>query len=82
MYRQRQGYWLSAANGDIDGNMLDIDFEELDLGSRRKPTEWVAVAPPVVVRKKQVARYETQSIHVTDGSIQHTRKLSRSTHLQ
>ncbi|KAK9865507.1 hypothetical protein WJX84_004097 [Apatococcus fuscideae] len=25
--------------------MLDVDFSELDLGSRRKPVEWVVVAP-------------------------------------
>ena len=25
--------------------MFDVDFSELDLGSRRKPVEWVVVAP-------------------------------------
>eukprot|EP00192_Tetraselmis_astigmatica_P002256 CAMPEP_0117686214 /NCGR_PEP_ID=MMETSP0804-20121206/22300_1 /TAXON_ID=1074897 /ORGANISM="Tetraselmis astigmatica, Strain CCMP880" /LENGTH=1054 /DNA_ID=CAMNT_0005497831 /DNA_START=599 /DNA_END=3763 /DNA_ORIENTATION=+ len=33
--------------------MLDFDFDDLDLGSRRKPTEWVAFAPPPPQRKKK-----------------------------
>ncbi len=32
--------------------MDDFNFDSLDLGSRRKPTNWVAVAPPMVYRNK------------------------------
>jgi hypothetical protein len=32
--------------------MDDFNFDALDLGSRRKPTNWVAVAPPMVYRHK------------------------------
>ncbi|CAL8463448.1 g2982 [Coccomyxa elongata] len=32
--------------------MEDFNFDSLDLGSRRKPTNWVAVAPPMVYRHK------------------------------
>ena len=40
--------------------MFDNDFsvDDLDLGARRKPTVWVAVAPPLVYRQKQ--RYVTR----------------------
>jgi len=32
---------------------FDDDFDtDLDLGSRRKPVEWVAVAPPLTERTK------------------------------
>ncbi|KAK9815416.1 hypothetical protein WJX72_003287 [[Myrmecia] bisecta] len=41
--------------------MLDLELGDLDLGSRRKPTEWVAVAPPLVTRK-QNGRGGTRSI--------------------
>eukprot|EP00873_Tetraselmis_striata_P015288 jgi/Tetstr1/435552/TSEL_024455.t1 len=32
--------------------MLDLNLEDLDLGSRRKSTEWVAFAPAALPRKK------------------------------
>ena len=40
---------------------FDADFDtDLDLGSRRKPVQWVAVAPPITERTKQQVhkRYE------------------------
>lgn len=33
--------------------MLEVDFDDLDLGSRRKPTEWVAVLPPSAQQPRQ-----------------------------
>lgn len=49
---------------------FDADFDtDLDLGARRKPVQWVAVAPPVTERTKQQVHkrcegcYHPQSIH-------------------
>ena len=33
--------------------MLDVDFDDLDLGSKRKPTEWVAVLPASAQQPRQ-----------------------------
>lgn len=33
--------------------MLDVDFDDLDLGSKRKPTEWVAVLPVSAQQPRQ-----------------------------
>lgn len=33
--------------------MLEVDFDDLDLGSKRKPTEWVAVLPPSAQQPRQ-----------------------------
>lgn len=33
--------------------MLEVDFDDLDLGSKRKPTEWVTVLPPSAHQPRQ-----------------------------
>ena len=33
--------------------MLDVDFDDLDLGSKRKPTEWVAMLPASAQQPRQ-----------------------------
>jgi hypothetical protein len=33
--------------------MCDFFVDDLDVGAVRKPVQWVAVAPPLVVRHKQ-----------------------------
>ena len=39
--------------------MLDIEFDDFELGSKRPPTQWVAVAPPVNPRHTQRSDYHT-----------------------
>lgn len=34
--------------------MFDVEFDDLDLGAPRNQVQWVAFAPPQVVRPKQV----------------------------
>ncbi len=43
----------SSFPGQRAAKMCDFFVDDLDVGAVRKPVQWVAVAPPLVVRHKQ-----------------------------
>lgn len=66
--------------------MLDIEFDDFELGNKRPPPQWVAVAPPVNPRHAQrsVSPATLQECHFlgvgscSHFALYHLKKLSRS----